>query len=107
MAAVDESHYMTLLVKGSVEGLEAHGSKQDADKLYNLFNSGEGIKQFIKNLEALNALDNRNAADPNNKQPPYKVEQAFALTLKQNGITVPLKFLLAINKDFKPSTPAK
>lgn len=107
MSAEDDANYMTSLLKGAVEGLESHGNKQDSDKLYALFSKGDGIKQFTKNLDVLRDLTNKNAANPNNKQPPYEVEQAFALTLKQNGIIVPLKFLLTINKDFKPSHPLK
>ena len=48
----------------------------------------------------------KNAADPNNKIPPYEVEHALFLALKDHGITVPISVLLAINKDFKPSRPA-
>jgi hypothetical protein len=50
------------------------------------------------------ADDAKYAADPNNKKVPYEVEQALALTLKNNGILV-FSFLLTINKGLKPSYP--
>ena len=50
-------------------------------------------------------MNKNNAADPKNKEPPYEVEHAFALMLKNNGIVVPVSFLLTINKDFKPKSP--
>ena len=101
----DQGTYVTLLVIGAKNALEAHGSPDQANKLVALFkDSGpnNGFVQFVNNLQKIRTLNARNAEDPNNKQAPFEVEHAFYLTLKDNGITVPVSVLLAINKDFKP-----
>lgn len=43
-----------------------------------------------------------NEEDRHNKQPPNQVEDAFALTLKNEGINLPVDSLLKITEDFKP-----
>jgi hypothetical protein len=104
----DRATYVTLLAKGSGYALYDHGDRAGGDKLVQLFNDNSknnGEHQFWKYLEEVRTMNKNNAADPNNKQPPYEVEHAFALMLKNNGITVPVSFLLTINKDFKPSSP--
>jgi hypothetical protein len=108
LAVDDQATYVTLLAKGSANALYAHGDRAGGDKLIQLFNTtGKtgGGAQFWKYLDEVRIMNKNNAADhPNNKQPPYEVEHAFALMLKNNGIIVPVSFLLTINKDFKPSS---
>jgi hypothetical protein len=60
---------------------------------------------LAKTLEIFRAINKENTANPNNKEPVYEVEHAFAATLKDNGINVPVSVLLALGKDFKPSSP--
>jgi len=108
MALDDKVTYDGLLVVGAKNALLAHGQPEQAQKVIDLFKVGSvngGSVQFVRNLEKIRLMNAKNAADPNNKQPPYEVEHAFYLTLKDNGITVPISVLLAINKDFKPSQP--
>jgi hypothetical protein len=106
----DKSDYVTLLVQGAAKGLADHGQTDQAKKVMDLFRDPSvrgGAHQFAQNLQAARELNAQNATDPNNKQPPYEVENALAVTLKQNGIVVPVSFLLSFNKDFKPSSHAK
>ena len=108
LAVDDQDTYSTLLAVGAANGLYAHGDRAGGDKLVQLFNDtsdNSGEHQFWKYLNDVRIMNKNNAADPNNKQPPYEVEHAFALMLKNNGIIVPVSFLLTINKDFKPSSP--
>jgi hypothetical protein len=100
----DRSKYVTLLVEGAAKGLTDHGQTDQARKLINLFKDSSdkgGGYQFAKHLQI--ARDLNKQTDP--KQPPYEVENALEVTLKDNGITVPVSFLLALGKDFKPSSP--
>jgi hypothetical protein len=104
----DRTHYVNLLIKGAHDRLSANGQSAQAERLLYLFESSSakfGWPQFEKNLQMARALTAKHAVDPNNKKVPYEVEQALALTLKNNGILVPVSFLLTINKDFKPSYP--
>ena len=104
----DRAHYVTLLIKGAHDHLSATGQSAQAETLLYLFENSSakfGWPQFEKNLQMARALNAKHAADPNNKKVPYEVEQALALTLENNGILVPVSFLLTVNKDFKPSYP--
>ena len=104
----DRKHYVTQLIKGTYDHLSATGQSAQAERLLYLFEkSGAkfGWPQFEKNLQMARALDAKRARDPNNKKAPYEVENAFALTLENNGIVVPVRFLLTVNKNFKPSYP--
>ena len=104
----DQEQYVNLLIKGTYDHLSANGQSAQAKTLLYLFQNSSakfGWPQFERNLHMARALNAKYAADPNNKKAPYEVEQAFALTLKDNGILVPVGFLLTVNKDFKPSYP--
>ena len=108
MVQNDKSTYVTFLIMGAAKALEAHGQPDQSKKLIALFEySGEngGAHQFNKNLQIERIINAKNAADPNNKQKPYEVEHALALTLKNNGILIPVDVLLALGKDFKPKSP--
>jgi hypothetical protein len=108
MAQSDRNDYRASLVEGAAKALNAHGDSQQARKLFALFtDQGEngGARQLAKNMGIFRELNKENAANPNNKEPVYEVEHALALTLKDNGINVPVSVLLAINKDFKPKSP--
>jgi hypothetical protein len=106
----DRVTYTTMLVLGAKHAIEQHGDQAKVQKLVTLFEDGStngGMAQLYKNLAGLRALNDKNAADPNNKQPAYEVEHAFFVTLKDNGVQVPLNIILTLNKDFKPSDPLR
>ena len=108
MAQSDKNDYRASLVEGAAKALNAHGDAQQAQKLFALFtDQGEngGARQLAKNMEIFRELNKENAANPNNKEPVYEVEHALALTLKDNGIVVPVDVLLTLGKDFKPKSP--
>jgi hypothetical protein len=110
MATIDRRNYISLLVIGAKNALLAHGQPDQAKKVIQIFMDSSdkgGSFQFLTNLEMIRRLNAENVATPNNKLPPYQVEHAFYLTLKDNGVIVPISILLSINKDFKPSSPAK
>ena len=104
----DRAHYVNLLIKGAYDHLSANGQSAQAERLLYLFENSSakfGWPQFEKSLQMARVLNAKQAVDPKNKKVPYEVEQALAVTLQNNGILVPVSFLLTINKDFKPSDP--
>ena len=106
----DEATYVTSLVEGSAKMLKAHGQADQAQKAIALFKDSSkngGVNQFALNLKMLNGMNTRNAINPNNRAPVYEVEDAMERTLKDNGIIVPVSYLLTINKDFQPSGPPR
>jgi hypothetical protein len=108
MAQSDKADYQVLLVDGAANALDGHGKHEQSQKLIALFldkSDNGGFTQWAKNLQATRIINERNAKDPNNKQAPYEVEHALFLTLKDNGIIIPVSVLLALGKDFKPSSP--
>jgi hypothetical protein len=108
MVQNDKSTYVTFLIMGAAKALEAHGQPDQSKKLIVFFEDGSdngGAHQFSKNLQVARIINAKNASDPNNKQKPYEVEHALALTLKNNGILIPVDVLLALGKDFKPKSP--
>jgi hypothetical protein len=108
MAQSDKEDYRVLLVDGAANALDGHGKHEQSQKLIALFlDKGDngGSIQLAKNLQALRIINKENASNPNNKEPVYEVEHALLLTLKDNGIVIPVSVLLALGKDFKPSSP--
>jgi hypothetical protein len=110
MVKHDQGGYAGLLVQGTLNILKAR-NPQDAQKFYDLFSAdapgqkaSNGIVQFKENLEICRQINKDNGNDPNKK--PLEVEDALWLTLKNNGIIVPIEQLLEIGKDFKPSAAA-
>ena len=106
----DEATYVTLLVEESAEMLKAHGQPEQASKAIAFFKvTGKfgGTQQFASNLRTVDALNKRNAINPNNRAPVYQVEDAMELTLKDEGIIVPASYLLTASKDFRPSGPPR
>jgi len=106
----DDATYVTALVEGAAKMLRTNGQPDQARKLVALFkDSGKqgGVNQLAMNMKIMNGLNNRNAINPNNRAHVYEVEDAMELTLKDNGITVPAAYLLAINQNFQPAGPAR
>ncbi|MCE0523356.1 MAG: hypothetical protein LV480_10650 [Methylacidiphilales bacterium] len=104
----DEATYVTLLVEGVAKELRAQGHPDQAHQAIMFFKDktkNGGVAQFATNLKAVNAINNRKAINPNNRAIPYQVEDAMAMTLKDQGINIPVSYLLSINKDFKPTGP--
>ena len=109
MAQSDKKDYQVLLIEGTEDALDVYSNHEQSKKLITLFldkSDNGGFYQMAKNLQALRIINARNAKDPNNKQPPYEVEHALALTLKDNGIPVPIRVLLMLGKNFKPKSPS-
>ena len=106
----DEATYVSLLVEASAKMLKANGQPDQARRAISLFkDSGKngGVPQLASNLKMVNALNKRNAINPNNRAPAYQVEDAMELTLKDAGIIVPTSYLFKISKDFRPSGPPR
>ena len=102
----DEATYVALLVSGSAKMLRAQGKPDLADKAIALFKDASksgGVSQFAFNLKTVHNRNNLNATNPNNRTPDLQVEDAMAATLKDNGILVPVSFLLTLRKDFQPT----
>jgi hypothetical protein len=106
----DEAGFVAFLVEASSQMLKANGQPDQASKAISLFNDSSkngGVQQLASNLKMLNGLNKRNAINPNNRAPVYQVEDAMALTLKDDGIIVPTSYLLTASKDFRPSGPPR
>jgi len=106
----DEATYVALLVEGSAKMLKANGQPDQARKAITLFHDSSkngGVAQLASNLKTINALNKRNAINPNNRAPVYQIEDAMELTLKDAGIIVPTSYLLSINQNFRPSGPPR
>ena len=102
----DEATYVALMVSSSAKMLRSQGKPDLADKAVALFkDSGKsgGVNQFAMNLKAAHNRNNMNATNPNNRTPDLQVEDAMAATLKDNGIMVPVSFLLTVHREFQPS----
>jgi len=106
----DQATYITSLVEGSAKMLRTSGHTDQAQKLVDLFKNSTkqgGIHQLAINLKNLQLQNTRNGDNPNNRIPDADVEAAMALTLRDNGITVPAGFLLTINRNFQPQFPPR
>lgn len=95
--------YLAGLVDGAIRGLEGHGKTEDAKRLGILFQDQTGsgfVAQFESNLAVVKDLNRDEASKSSGKF--YQVEHAVSLTAKDNGIALPVSFVLTINKEFKP-----
>jgi hypothetical protein len=102
----DDATYVTAMVEGTAKMLKTHGQADLAQKTINLFRDSSkkgGLNQLIMNLKTLSTQNTRNQDNPNNRSPVYDVEDAMALTLKNNGVDVTADFLRTINEDFRAS----
>ena len=110
MALDDQTDYVTSLVMGSAKMLRATGHADQARQVIALFkdpsNRG-GIHQLATAIKGQAQENIRNADNPNLRQQPFDVESAMQATLHDNGVTVPLKFLETINKNFAPQLPLR
>jgi hypothetical protein len=106
----DEASYVTFLIEGAAKMLREHHQPDQADRAIALFkdtSKSGGVNQMASNIRELNTLNNRNATNPNNRAAVYGIEDALARTLKDANIVVPVDYLMAIGKDFKPAGPPR
>jgi hypothetical protein len=106
----DEAGYVAFLVETSAQMLKANGQPDQAGKAISFFKNSSnngGVRQLASNMKMLNALNKRNAINPNNRAPVYQIEDAMELTLKDAGIIVPAKYLLASSQNFVPAGPPR
>jgi hypothetical protein len=106
----DEAGYVAFLLEASAQMLKAKGLPDQASKAISYFNDSShtgGVHELASNIKMLYGLNNRNAINPNNRAPTYQVEDALALTLKEDGIIVPTSYLLTASKNFQPSGPPR
>jgi hypothetical protein len=106
----DEATYVALLIDAAERMLKQQGHPDQAAKTEAFFReTGKdgGVQQLAAHLQSMNAVNKRNAINPNNRVPPYQIEDAMELTLKSQEIEVPAKVLLASGKDFHPIGPPR
>ena len=112
MAAKDQSEYIVVLIEGAQQVLIKEGKKEFAAKIHALFTTtlpGDdapvGIIEFERNLARARLADIRNLEkDPH--APRLEVEDAMAVTLKKNGIELPVGFY-TVASGFRPHYPPK
>jgi hypothetical protein len=112
MAAQEQSDYIVVLIEGAQQVLVKDSKKDLADKVRVLFTnilpgdqSPVGVVEFESNLARARAADLRNLEkDPRAQR--LEVEDAMAVTLKKNGIELPVSFY-AIASGFRPKLPSK
>ena len=104
----DRATYVDNMVEGTAKMLKDQGHPDQGQKVLDLFGDAGpkgGVNQFVTRLKDVDAENRHNAINPNNRKPVLQVEDAMALMLKDNGVIVPVSFLLGINKNFMPAAP--
>jgi hypothetical protein len=102
----DEASLVALLVESSKNYLKAHGQADQGSKVIALFKTpGKegGVYKFADQLKQVDALNKKNAINPNNRAQVLQIEDAMELMLKDEGFNVPTKFLLSATQNFRPS----
>ena len=110
MALDDQATYITNLVTGSAKILRQTGHADQAAKTIALFKDASthgGIHQLAANIKAMQSKNTLNTTLAAPRGPTYDVEAAMQLTLRNNGIDLPLKSLETINRSFAPSLPLR
>jgi hypothetical protein len=100
--------FTVFLIKCAHDILAAEGKTADAEKVIDLFDRKSGrpsphLAEFVENVNGVRKLNQENASDPKFK--PFEVEHALSLTLRNNGIFVPVSKLLLASHDYKPPQP--
>jgi hypothetical protein len=103
-----QASYLVFMIDGSADFLKKAGQSADAQKLLDLFtntvpgqNLPLGNQQFLTNLNAARALNNKNA---NNPDKLIEMEQIFGITLRTYGIDISIDTLETLSSNFKPSS---
>jgi hypothetical protein len=110
MSAEDRQAYMNFLPEAAQKVLMEAGRKDDAAKVYKLFNEtnpgnvlSDGEIAFEENLARARVADvKKHAENPNLRR--LEVEDALFVTLKKAGVILPQSFY-DVGKDFKPKHP--
>jgi hypothetical protein len=106
----DEATFVTLLVEAAAQKFKAQGQPDQAAKVIAYFKvpgRDGGAQQFASHVQAMYATNKLHATNPNNKVPELQIEDAMAVTLREQGFDVPVKYLLASGKTFKPVGPPR
>jgi len=104
----DRATYIDNMVEGVAKILKDQGHPDQAQQVIDLFGNATkdgGVNRFVMNLKECDLTNRHNAINPNNRKTVLQVEDAMAKTLKDIGIIVPVKELLAINEHFMPAAP--
>ena len=108
MVARDRQDYVNLLIESAQKVLSEAGRQNDAAKAHKLFTEVQkgdampkGETEFENNL-ALARVGN-GSSDP--RSAGMEVEDAFAVTLKKNGIELPGSFFTVASKFLPPIVP--
>lgn len=102
MAAPDRKDYVNLLTESAQKVLTEAGRQNDAAKTRQLFTQAQrGEAEFESNLALARVADG--VSGP--KGPRATVEDAFAVTLKKNGIELPGSFFTVASKFLPPIVP--
>jgi hypothetical protein len=106
----DDATFVTLLITNAADFLKAHGQPDQAHKVIAFFkdpsNAG-GVHQFAEHVKEFSSLNTKNSENPNNRVPVYQVEDAMALTLKDEGFNIPVSYLLNVGNSFHPVGPPR
>jgi len=109
MAARDQKDYVNLLMESAQKVLNEAGRQNAAAKTHQLFTqtqkgdaSPKGEAEFENNLALARVASG--ASGP--KESRATVEDAFAVTLKKNGIELPGSFFTVASKFLPPIVPA-
>jgi len=104
----DQASYVANMVEGAAKILKEQGHPDQAQKALDLFNDASktgGLAQFVATLKEDASQNTKNAINPNNRKAVLQVEDAMEHTLKENGVLIPAKTLMAINEHFTPAAP--
>lgn len=110
MTHEQQGAFAVFLIESAANILAAQGDTAGAARVRDVFESHPGqpekpaLNQFFRNLNGIRKLNQQYAKNTNFK--PFEVEYALALTLKQNGIIVPVSKLLLASQSYKPSGSA-
>jgi hypothetical protein len=112
MSQDDQAEYVSDLIQGAEKVLTDEGKPDQAAQVSHLFTTNPpdskisiGMNDFMLTLAKARVTDAKNVEkDPHAQR--IEVEDAMALTLKNNGIELPDSFF-TINRGFKPKHPPK
>ena len=106
----DEATFVTLLVEGSAKMFKDQGQPDQAAKVIAFFKvpgRDGGVYKLGDQIKQAYAANVKNGTNPNNRTPDLLVEDAMAATLRDRGLPVPAKYLIAVGKDFHPIGPPR
>ena len=105
-----KTDYTGFMIRSAYDLLVSEGRAADAEKVIALFErkAGQGpsphVAELVENVNGVRELNKQHANDP--KYKPFEVDHAFVLTLKNNGIFVPVSKLLLVTQTYQPPAPS-